>query len=271
VVKGIWRYPVKSAQGERLAAARFGRDGPEGDRMWACVSADGSVVSAKNPRRWGRLLQVVATLVPAAAGSEVLLHVPGEAPVLAGTRRADEMLSAWLGEEVRLSAVVPPDARLQRLWPTEPGMLPEWAEGAVPGETAVDGITGARPGGRFVDFGAVHLVTTSELAGLRAEGVDADERRFRPNLVLDLEREPEVGDVLRVGPDLTLRLQLPTPRCAIPGAAQAGLERSPELLRALGRRRVDIPGLGRAPVLGSYAEVLTPGVVHVGDPAGLAA
>ena len=61
---------------------------------------------------------------------------------------------------------------------------------------------------------------------------------------------------------------VPTPRCALPGAAQPGLTSAPGLLRAIGRRRVEIPGLGRAACVGSYARVLAPGTVTVGDPAG---
>src|SRR3954454_18032429 len=34
VVRGLWRYPVKSMQGERLAAATVRPDGIDGDRRW---------------------------------------------------------------------------------------------------------------------------------------------------------------------------------------------------------------------------------------------
>lgn len=98
-------------------------------------------------------------------------------------------------------------------------MIPEWA------------------GGRFVDFGAVHLVTTSALDALRHAGTPAEVRRLRPNLVLSLDREPAPGDHVRVGQDVTLRILVPTPRCAIPAAAQPGLEPAPELLRAIARHR----------------------------------
>ena len=70
---------------------------------------------------------------------------------------------------------------------------------------------------------------------------------------------------------MTLRVLVPTPRCALPGAAQPGLASAPELLRAIGRRRVNVPGLGRAACLGSYAQVLSTGTVAVGDPARIAA
>jgi uncharacterized protein len=271
MVDSIWRYPLKSAQGEAVPRVFIGADGPAGDRAWACISADGLIVSAKQPRRWGRMLSVIAVLLTAGQGGGVLICVPGSAPLRAGTPEADDALSGWLGERVRLTTEIPPEARLHRLWPKEPGMIPEWAAAAGPGYEEISKVSGAAPGGRFVDFGAVHLVTTGALAELARDGVPADVRRLRPNLVLALDREPAPGDRICIGPEVTLRVLVPTPRCALPGAAQPGLASAPELLRAIGRRRVEVPGLGRAACLGSYAQVLSPGTVTVGDPARFAA
>jgi uncharacterized protein YcbX len=265
MVESIWRYPLKSAQGESVTRIFFGPDGPDGDRSWACVTAGGLVVSAKHPRRWGRLLYVIAALVTAAPGGGMIVRVPGFGPLRAGTRQADDALSRWLGEQVRLNSEVPAQARLHRLWPEEPGMIPEWASNIGAGDEEITQINGARPGGRFVDFGAVHLVTTGALSELSQNAASADVRRLRPNLVLSLPAEPAPGDRIRVGPDVTLRVLIPTPRCAIPAAAQPGLDHAPEVLRAISRHRVEIPGLGRAACFGSYAQVLQPGTVTVGD------
>ncbi len=272
MVEWIWRYPVKSAQGESVPHVFVGVDGPDGDRLWACVSADGIVVSAKSPRRWGRMLYVAASVVPAeGGGGDVVIRVPDREPLMAGTAEADEALSAWLGERVRLTREVPPQPRLHRLWPDEPGMIPEWADGAGMGEENVTGIAGAVPGGRFVDFGAVHLVTTSALDALRRAGAPADVRRLRPNLVLSLDREPSPGDRIEVGLGVTLRILVPTPRCAVPAAAQPGLEHAPEVLRAIARHRTEVPGLGKAACFGTYAQVLSAGTVAAGDRARIAA
>ena len=158
-------------------------------------------------------------------------------------------------------------------------MIPEWAGSAAEGNAAegaggteeISEIAGAVPGGRFVDFGAIHLVTTRAVDALKREIPSADIRRLRPNLVLSLDREPVPGDHIKIGHEVTLHVLFPTPRCAIPGAAQPGLESAPEVLRAIGRHRVEIPGLGRAACFGTYAQVLSPGSVAVGDPASLAA
>jgi MOSC domain-containing protein len=81
VVEWIWRYPLKSAQGECVPRVFLGPDGPDGDRLWAAVSADGIVVSAKSPRRWGRMLYVAASVEATAGGGNVVIRVPGGEPL----------------------------------------------------------------------------------------------------------------------------------------------------------------------------------------------
>ncbi len=70
-------------------------------------------------------------------------------------------------------------------------------------------MSGAAPGGRFADFGAVHLVTTGALARLaqQAGRASVDASQFRPNLVLDAPQDPEPGQELRIG-DVILRVVL---------------------------------------------------------------
>jgi uncharacterized protein YcbX len=261
-VVSVLRYPLKSAQGESLDEAGVEPGGLAGDRSWACLDAhDGTVVSAKHPRRWGRLLGVRASLT----ADRVILDIAGRAH-RAGTAEADAALSAHLGREVRLTRVVPDDARLHRTQPAEAGMVPEWMASA-PGEDLVTAVAGARPGGRFVDYGPVHLVTTGALAGLaeRLGRAGVPVARFRPNLVIDAARDPEPGQELRLG-DVVLRVLLPTPRCAVPGLDPVTGATDRELLGTLARDyRVPVGGLGRAACFGAYAEVVRPGLVRVGQ------
>ena len=256
MVEELWRYLVKSAQGESLTSLAFGTEGPYGDRSWACLDADGIVVSAKHPRRWGRLLQVRAW----ADGDQTMVQVPGRSALVAGSAAADAALSRWLGATVTLSRTVPAGARLHRLFPREEGMRPSWST-ALP-EDAVTPI-GSR---RFVDFGAVHVVTTADLARLRDDGApDAETRRFRPNLVLSLDRSLRPGDSVRLSGGVELSVTVPTPRCAVPGAEQPGIAAAPGVLRAIGSRRTEIAGFGTAACVGVYADVIKAGVVSTGE------
>jgi uncharacterized protein YcbX len=60
-VAEIWRYPVKSMAGERLASAELREDGIAGDRVVMPVGADGRIHTA---RTWPRLLGHRAVLGP---------------------------------------------------------------------------------------------------------------------------------------------------------------------------------------------------------------
>lgn len=252
MVEELWRYVLKSAQGESLAEMHLDAHGPQGDRRWACIDADGFVVSAKQPRRWGRLLQVDAWT----QDGRVLVRPPGSEPVAAGTPEADAQLTEWLSSPVRLTDLVPERPMIRRRSPRQPGMLPSWADpGAEESTSAIIG------GQRFVDFGPVHVITSADLSALG----DADRRRFRPNVVLGVD-PLQPGDRVRFAGGVELRVTLPTPRCAVPGLAQPGLAAAPELLRTIGRtRRTELPGRGSAACVGVYADVVQPGRVSRGE------
>ncbi len=156
-VVSLLRYPLKSARGEQLRAVRVDVEGVRGDRGWACLDeADGTVGSAKHPDRWGRLLEVTAQVDE--HSSEVVVQVQGRRAV-AGRQQADALLSEHLARPVRLTRSVPEQARLHRRLPEEQGLVPDWMTGAVPGQEMITEVSDARPGGRFVDFGPVHLLT----------------------------------------------------------------------------------------------------------------
>lgn len=264
-VVALRRYPLKSARGETLHAAEVEPSGLRGDRAWACVDeADGTIGSAKHPRRWGRLLEV------AGAGEAELTVTVGGRAFRGGSAEADAALSAHLGRAVRLTRSVTPGARLHRRLPDEAGMIPEWMAGVAPGEELVTDVAGAALTGRFVDFAAVHVVTTGALAALGERGgmPAVPAVRFRPNLVIDAPRDPGPGEEIRLG-DVVLRVVSPTPRCAIPGLGQEGLPADPAVLRTLAAHyRIPVPGLGRAACFGAYAEVIRPGRVEVGQRVG---
>jgi uncharacterized protein YcbX len=263
-VLGCFRYPLKSAAREevqRLSVTPQG--GIVGDRTWAVMDADGLVVSAKHPSRGGRLLQVTATHDDASC--EVSVCVPGRPQLRATHPDAAGAVSEWLGHPVTLTDVVPPDLRLHRLWPKEAGMLPEWAADARPGQDVVTEVSGARAR-RFVDLGAVHLVTTGALRCLEEQrSGPVSPLRFRPNLVLDLPEDPEPGQVLQIG-EVMLRVDLPTPRCIVPSLRQHGsVDPDPDLLGVLAHHhRQPVAQRGKAAVFGRYASVLAPGRIEVG-------
>ncbi|MFI7520051.1 MOSC domain-containing protein [Micromonospora globbae] len=266
-VAQLWRYPVKSMLGEQLAAAAVGPAGVSGDRVWALLHPEsGRVVSAKDPRRWRGMLTLRAA---GGAPDPVRITLPDGRVVSTCDDDADTVLSTVLGAPVTLTVTPPAGATLDRAVPD--AVLAAGVTATVPVEVTT---LGAAAPGSFFDFAPIHLVTTATLDRVSAELPDgpvaAD--RYRPNLVVDAPgagfvENGWVGRHLRVGAELVLRVLAPTPRCAVPTLGHGRLPRQPDALRVPARlNRIEpLPGLGRQPCVGAYAQVVTPGRVAVGD------
>lgn len=241
-VAEVWRYPVKSFQGERVDSLDLGPGGAAGDRTLAVVDpAAGKVLSAK---RHAALLQASARL----DGGRVVLTLPDGAEHADDDADIHDVLSDWLGLAVRLE---PPPAD---------GVLPmEMYTGMSDEDTPVFDWPG--PPGTWLDLADAHWLTTASLAAIAAAYPDGawDGRRFRPTALID---SPGTGFVeegwsqVRVGSVLTDVL-MPTPRCSMPSRAQPGLDRD----KAIGTTIRD----ANANNLGVYAGVAESGTVRVGD------
>ena len=254
-VAALWRFPVKSLQGEAARALAFGPNGVDGDRAWAIVDpASGRALSAKTVPA---LLDASAATV----GGEVRLTLPGGATLTAGEPGADAALSAWLGRPVTLTAAADaaPDAE-----PVSYDMTFD------PPDDDAELVPIPMPADRFVDLLPVHLLTTGSLATAAGAypGGDWDVRRFRPNVLVeaaggDYPEDAWVGRDLAVG-GARLHVALRTVRCALPLRAQparagaGALPRDVEVFRTLARIHDNH--------LGAYAEVAAAGTVAVGDP-----
>jgi MOSC domain-containing protein len=266
-VTALRRYPVKSMLGEDLDASDVSPLGLARDRRLAVISRrTGKVASAKYPRLWRDLLTLSAEAVDDAAR----ITLPGGKTVCSTDTDIDEVLSALLNEPVTLTATPPPGASLDRAVPE--AVLRDGIRAQVPAELIEIG-AGAPPG-TFVDFAPLHLLTTAtldriaELSPYRRAHLE----RYRPNVVIRTEAEgfgenDWLGQDLRVGDDLVVRVIARTPRCAVPTLAHGALPRDTEALRVLARhnRVAPLAGLDPEPCAGVYAEVLRPGRIRVGD------
>lgn len=266
-VAELWRYPVKSMLGERIARSEVGESGLTGDRRLALIDQEsGKVASAKAPRLWRSLLACSASIEQ----EDVRITMPGDKPIWSTDASVDEVLSAYIGRTVHLADTPPTDAVLDRSVPDQ--VLRDGAEAEV--DATLSHIGGATPEASFFDFAPLHLITTSTLRRVAELGglTDVDVRRFRPNLVLDT---PESGFLeaawsereLRIGESLRLRVICSTPRCAVPTLEHGALPRDPAVLRTLAQHH-RIPPLAEwspEPCAGVYAQVLEPGPIKVGD------
>ena len=90
-VVAVWRYPVKSMLGEQLNESSVTERGLAGDRAYALIDIEtGTVVSAKNPRKWGNLFEFRAAFVEPPKDTQAL-------PAAASRFRRSKMLPPGRG------------------------------------------------------------------------------------------------------------------------------------------------------------------------------
>lgn len=238
----VWRYPVKSFQGEQVDALDLAPGGAIGDRTLAVVDpAAQKVLSAK---RYPDLLMASARV----DGDRVVLTLPDGSEHDAADPAVHAALSAWLDREVRLE---PPPAE---------GVFPmEMYSGMSDETTPVFDWPG--PPGTWLDLADAHWLTTASLAAIAGEHPDGawDVRRFRPTAVIETAADGFAEDAwttVRVG-DVETQVLMGTPRCSMPSRAQPGLDRDNAIGTTI-RDRHDNN-------LGVYASVTTGGTLRVGD------
>lgn len=225
----VWRYPVKSAQGESLSQAVVTPLGLEWDRRLAIVDlTTGRVLTA---RREPALLSLSAIVDQ----SNVRITTPEGRPL-----RSDDDLSAWLGRTVSLacpSLENQPEYECPVDFEDESGTWDVW--------------TG--PAGVWHDSTRTRVSILSR-ASLR----DWPVRRFRPNVVVDGSGEDElVGRRVGLG-SVVLDVVKRIDRCVMVTRPQpGGIERDLSVLKTVLR---DSDGL-----LGVGAVVVEPGEFGVSD------
>jgi uncharacterized protein YcbX len=271
----LWRYPVKSMGGERIASARAEPgSGIAGDRGWAVRDEKaGEIRGAKHIPGLLRCSARYREEPRAGSATPVEIELAGGRRTHSGDPAIHASLSQELGREVTLWPLRP-SSDLEHYRRAGSASADELREllGLVPGEPlpVFSSATPpelahfvARPGTYFDAFD-LHLLTRASLAELAkaAPGAQIDVRRFRPNLLIDTRGatgQPELdwcGAELRVG-SLRLRVLEPMLRCAMTVHAQPGLAREPRIMRALVRET------GQR--LGVAASVIEPGELSAGD------
>ncbi|HET6619619.1 MAG TPA: MOSC N-terminal beta barrel domain-containing protein [Dongiaceae bacterium] len=232
-VSELWRYPVQSLQGERLAALEFTNEGAVGDRGYCIVDDTGEGGTAARPP-WKKLIgwraRYVAEPHAGAALPKVEVVFDDGTEMISDDARLDDAISERLGRRARLAVAAAPDVK--RPYVASPCHLLTSA--------TLKALSAAYPSGRFVP------------------------QRFRPNLVLDC------GD--RVGFIETGWMQQPLGigavgmkvidhclRCALTTRPQADLPMDAGILHTAQQRNENRVGV--------YAEISTAGTVRAGDPA----
>jgi uncharacterized protein YcbX len=248
-VAQLYRYPVKSMQGEPVEHLEFASGSALGDRQWALVDAEtGVFLSAK---RHGALLQAFAGT---AADGSVAIKLPDGVELATLDPGANRVLSEWLGHSVELRGA-------------GDGVAPSYESFNDPTDDDSETHMFQGPSSHFADCADVHLLTTASLRAAKALGTDGDwdVRRFRPTMVLDAgENEADgfvedewVGSRVVIGQSATFEIFMKTIRCNLPTRPQPGIPRDTSVARLL-RDHHDF-------CLGVYGAFRRGGVVRVGD------
>lgn len=260
-LKSLWRYPVKSMQGEGLEQTEVGPQGLMGDRAYALWDVKTSrIASAKNPRKWAALLDCYAKLERSPQVDQptptVQISLPNGMTVTSEQTDLDSQLSGWIEREVKFLSSVPEAPSLDQYWPD--------VEGTAERDTTTQLFM---PPGTFFDSCSIHGVTTATLNRLKElypEGA-FDPCRFRPNLLIEPESEASefiendwVGQSLVIGEFVRLKIDTVCPRCVVTTLAQAGLPQDLDILRTTARYNDVIAGIRMSVVQG--------GMISLNDP-----
>jgi uncharacterized protein YcbX len=115
-----------------------------------------------------------------------------------------------------------------------------------------------------MDAAPIHILTTASLAWMRQQLPTSliDERRFRPNLLLDvpgagLVENAWVGQSLRIGQTVVLQVTGRSERCGMVTFAQSELPSDAKVLRAIAQ--------DAELHFGVYAKVVVGGTIALGD------
>jgi uncharacterized protein YcbX len=255
----LWRYPVKSMQGEELNASLVTPRGLLGDRAFALIdTVEGRVATAKNPRKWPHLFDYRAAFVrPPDGGSlpPVRITLPDGSPVSSEQEDRDRILSGVLGRAVSLSGSAPEAPVLEEYWPD--------VEGLAQRDAVTDENMAA---GTFFDAATVHVLTTATIDRFRELYPQGrfEVRRFRPNVVIGCAAAEKgfveqgwVGRTLCLGGEVRLHVFRPCGRCVMITLPQADLPADTGILRTAVRHAEANVGV--------YARVLQGSVVRRGD------
>ncbi|WP_168735603.1 MOSC domain-containing protein [Cohnella fermenti] len=231
-VEELWRYPVKSFAGERLAKSLVESCGLYGDRLHAFED--------ETKTGWDRF--VTARGIPA------MLSYRAE---LAGTEDA-------VGEGDCAVAITAPDGERLR-WDEK---LLERVQTLTKTRLSMKTYDGQAEGLMGVDDSPVLIVSDRTIRRIEERwGKPLDPLRFRANLLVRLSDEaPDelewIGRDIAIG-SARLRVDKGCERCSMVTFDPDTLERAPSLLRLVNEQF----GL----TVGAYAAVATPGTIAVGD------
>lgn len=279
-VKAIYRYPVKSMQGQQIEAAMLTPKGIPLDRGWAVKNErTGNIQGAK---RFAGLMQCTAHYLDgtdAGLVPHVAITFPDGTVMNSDDAAINASLSDFLGAAVSLWPLQPTqdtehykrrdgsvdpeeDLRLQMgLGPDDP--MPDFS--SMSPKILKELSEFSAPLGTYFDAYPMCVLTTASLRKLSQMLPDAKigVERFRPNILIDDDADTVaftefdwVGKTVQIG-DARLSIDTQVPRCSMVTHPQPGYEKEMPIIKALMKET--------GQNLAVYATVVEDGRVATGD------
>jgi MOSC domain-containing protein len=250
-VDSLWRYPVKSMQGEELEQAFAGYPGVYGDRVFAFKS------SASPPgfpyftaREQRRLLQY-----------RPRFRCPDKAACPVNLTEAGKMGAGPLSADISELMVDVETPEGKTLAIDDPVLI----ETLLREIDEKHQLTLMRSHRAMTDCRPVSMFSLQSARQLSEETeTPIDKRRFRANVYLDLasdkgfDENEFVGRSLRIGPKVIVRVLERDPRCAMITLDPDTSERTPAILKKVAQAHEGMAGV--------YGAVIVEGMLHKGDP-----
>ena len=280
-ITDIFRYPVKSMKGHALSSAIMTKRGIPGDRAWALKDEERGGI--KGGKRFPQLL----SMTPVFAGepneqniSPTVSITLQDGQVVSSTDPdINATLSKAVGSPVSLWPILPEDqlehylrppmdenvdveAYYREIFarnPDEP--LPDvslFPEEVLKYESPPGSYFDAFP---ILIMSRASLIHLNEVAAAAGGQSNFDVRRFRPNILLDIDANgfPEnqwMGRRARIG-SAVIKFEMPCPRCVITTHGFEDLPKDPKIMRHLVKENDGN--------LGAYVSIETPGTFAQGD------
>jgi len=253
--------------GEELNSSYITERGLVGDRTYAVVDKQtGTVASAKNPRKWGKLFDFRSIFVDSPNDDvndipPVRITFPDGTNILSNHHEDNDINS-------RLSKVFDREVMLMKSNSfEEPSYEEYWPD--IDGLARRDQVTDEdMPSKTFFDIAVIHILTTSTINRLRELYPEGrfEVRLFRPNIVIESGPEAKrndfienlwVGKKMTIGEDIVLKITAPCTRCVMITLPQGDLPQDLGILRTVAKyNQVHV---------GVYASVHNGGTIHRGD------
>ena len=277
----IFRYPVKSMKGHALSSALMTKRGIPGDRAWALKDEERGGI--KGGKRFPQLLSM--TPVFASEPNEqnispnVSITLANGQVVTSSDADINAVLSEAVGSPVSLWPILPEDqlehylrppmdenvdveAYYREIFarnPDEP--LPDvslFPEEVLKYESPPGSYFDAFP---ILVMSKASLIHLNEVAAAAGGQSNFDVRRFRPNILLDIDASgfPEnqwMGRRAKIG-SAVIKFEMPCPRCVITTHGFEDLPKDPKIMRHLVKEN--------GGNLGAYVSIETPGTFAQGD------